>query len=210
MKAPAARVLRVDLCHGIDVSDDVGAVRERQQPRALAEERVEIARIEPAAFPIDAPLLDREAIRGQSAPHAAVRLVILVRDDDLVARAQQLAEGLSEHVGVLRGGRTEVHFLRRHVQVPGKAAAGRIHPFSGFERSGIRVVGLHLEAAVVLDQALDHRAAGVRAAGVLEERKARQRGLGEGGELSPDEIEIEVAHHESSPDSLTPTVFESY
>jgi hypothetical protein len=145
---------------------------------------------------IDAPLLHRGAVGRQPPPHAVVGFVILVRDDDLVARLQEPTERLREHVGVLRGGGTEVHFLGAHVQVLGEPDVRGVHPLPGLARCRIGIVRLHLESAVVFVQAIDHRAAGVGAAGVLEEAEPRERRLGECGELSTNEIEIDGVRHE--------------
>ena len=88
-----------------------------------------------------------------------------------------------------------MHLLGAHAEVVGETGVGGVHPFPGLAGGGIGVVGLHLEPAVVLAKPVDHRAAGVGTAGVLEEGLVAQPGLLEGRELGTDEIEIEAGRH---------------
>ena len=85
----------------IDVCDHVGGVRKGQQPRARSDQPFELGDVQPAAVRVDAPFAHRDAVSGEPAPRAAVGFVILVGDDHLVARLQEGAEGLRQHVGVL-------------------------------------------------------------------------------------------------------------
>jgi hypothetical protein len=57
---------------------------------------------------------------------------------------------------------------------------------------GVVVVRLHLEPAVVLVQQVDDLGADIRAAGVLEEGLPSERGLGKGGKLRADKLQIQA------------------
>ena len=141
-----------------------------EQPRAVSQQPLELRNIEHPRFPIDAPLLDRNSVRGQFPPGAAVGFVILIADDNLVTRLQQLAESLGEHIGVLRGRRPEMDFVGGHAEVFGHARTSGIHPLAGLCGGCVGVVRLYLQSLVILVEAVDDRPAGVGAAGILEER----------------------------------------
>jgi hypothetical protein len=47
--------------------------------------------------------------------------VVLVRDDDLVAGLQQAPQGLREDIGILRGRRPELDFVRAGIEPAGEA-----------------------------------------------------------------------------------------
>jgi hypothetical protein len=76
-------------------------VRKGDEARARAQHIVERRGVEPPALAIDAPLADDDAVRGEPPPDTRVRLVVLIRDDDLVAGRKLLPKCLREHVGVL-------------------------------------------------------------------------------------------------------------
>jgi hypothetical protein len=92
-----------------------------------AEQRGELIGIQPTALRIHAPFLDHEAARGQTSPDTAVCFVILVRDDNLVARRESGGECLRQDVGVLRSGRAKMHFIRGHTEPVREARMRQIH-----------------------------------------------------------------------------------
>ena len=79
----------------------------------------------------------------------------------------------------------------------GHALLRRIHLLAGLRRRGECVVGLDLGLPVIAVEPVDRLAAGIGTARVLEMRKARERGLAEGGKLRADEIQVEI--HELFP-----------
>jgi hypothetical protein len=167
-------------------------VRDRDQARARGQQRIEPRWLQRAGGGIDGPLLHDGAVVRQPPPRADVGLVLLLGDDDLVARLEQRATGLRQHVCVLRGRRSEMDFVRANGQVLREALVRGVHPRAGLGRGGIRVVGLDLEAAVIVGESLHHRPARVRASGVLEEGLVPQRRLRERRELAPRELAIEA------------------
>jgi hypothetical protein len=87
-----------------------------------------------------------------------------------------------------------VHLRSRDAEVLGQPRARGIHPFPGFARSRKVVVRLDLEPAVILTEAAHDRAAGIGAAGVLEERLSLERTLRECRELPAHKAEVEFLH----------------
>ena len=85
-----------------------------------------------------------------------------------------------------------MELLRRHAEQGGEAVARLVHLGAAGPAGGVGGVGLDLARAVEPRQPVDRLAAGVGAAGVLEEGLAGQLRLGEGGELGPDEGEVEA------------------
>ena len=92
----------------VDLGDDVGGVREGDEPDLLVEDRIEGVEREARGVAVDAPLADLDAVAREAAPVAGVGLVVLVGDDDGVARLQPAGEGVAEDVGVGRGRGAEV------------------------------------------------------------------------------------------------------
>ncbi len=87
-------------------------------------------------------------------------------------------------------------------EVLGQARVAGVHPCAGLGRRRIRVVGLNLEAPVVLAQAVEHRCADIGSAGVLEEGLSAQTVLGECREPGADIVQIQGRGRGRSPPSL--------
>ena len=85
-----------------------------------------------------------------------------------------------------------MHLGGGDAEVVGQPGTRGIHPLARLGGSRERVVGLHLQAPVVLGESLDDRPAGVRAARVLEECLLCEGRLGKGWKLAPHELEIEL------------------
>ncbi len=183
-----------EFAHGINAGNHVGAMGEGNCPRALSQPGVQTIGIQLSRIGVDLPLTDNDAIGLQTPPGANVGLVILVGHDHLVTRLQVLTQRLRHHVGVLRSRRTEMHLVRSHVQPGRHAVAGRVHLCTRLQRGRKIVVGLHFGLAVVALQPFDHRSAGIRTAGILEETKAFQRRLAEGRKLGADKFGIKRGH----------------
>src|SRR5215469_1152256 len=167
-------------------------MRKRQQPRAIGEQPFELRFLQHTALRVHPPFAHRDSERREAPPAAAVSLVILVGNDHLIARLEQAAEGLRQHVRVLRGRRAEVHFLRRNAKIFGEAFPRCVHPLAGLGGGGEGVVGLHFQPPIVFSQAVHYRSAGVRTAGVFEERLAGQGGFAERRKLTANESDIEL------------------
>ncbi len=181
--------------NGIDLAEDVRAVRERHQARAPAQQGVESARVQASGLRVHRPFAHHDAALAQPAPDAAVGLVVLVGDDDFVAGRQHAAKGLRQHIGVLRGGRSQVYPVRFDAQIGGQSPMRGIHLLAGPARQGVHAIGLHLGLAIVALQAADHLAAGERTARIVEMGLAAPGRLVEGRELAAREGAIEGGEH---------------
>ena len=127
---------------------------------------------------------------GEAAPGAGIGLVVLVGDDDGVARLQPAGEGVGEHVGVGGGRGAEMDPVLVDVQRLGDAAIAEVHRLRRLRARP----GRSRRAAPCGSRrswsAFDHLPRGVRAAGVLEEgpalrawaarRRGTRRGSGRG------------------------------
>ena len=116
--------------------------------------------------------------------------MVLVGDDHLVARPQDLPERLGQHIGVGRSRRTEVDLVCSNTKGFRPSLLGAIHGPPGFGGRRVRRVGLHLGLGVVVGEGLDRLAAGIRAAGVLEEGPLLQLGQRESRKLGTYEINV--------------------
>jgi len=183
-----------DLGHRVDLADDVGGVGEGDDAGLFRQQVIEPRRVEVPGLRIDPPFAHHDAGFGQAPPDAGIGLVILVGDDDLVARGHQRAEGAGQDIGVLAGRGAEMHRFRLDPEPGGEALVALVHPRPGPARGRIGSVGLHLGLEVELVQPAHHRPGRVGAAGVLEEGPALQRRLGEGRELASDIVEVELGH----------------
>src|SRR3546814_15758102 len=95
------------------------------------------------------------SVVGEPSPDPAVRFVILIGDDDLVARRQRTAECLREDIGVLRGGRAELQLVDIDIQILRQARMAGIHPGAGLLRGRIQMERLQLESPVVFAEPVD-------------------------------------------------------
>ena len=171
-------------------ADDVGAVREANQPDPVVEQGAQSGRVEQAALRVEPPFAHLDPCGFQTAPGAGVGLVVLVGDDDGIPGAELFGEGAGEDVGVLRGRGAEGQLIAFHAEGGGQTVAGLVHLFTAETRGVVGAVGLHLALGVEAGQALDHRAAGVGTAGILEEGLAVEHGLLQGWELLADEVDV--------------------
>ena len=194
-----------ELAHRVDAADDVRAVRERDELRSRAEQRLEVAALELRCLGIDLPFAHHDAVVREAGIGPDVRLVVLVGDDDLVAGLQAPPQRLRQHERVLRGRGPEVELVRADIEPGGQARLRGVHLLAGAGRGGERVVGLDLGLPVVALEPGDRLAGRVGTARILEMGEPGERGLAKGRELRADEIEIEVMDDpERSPGSSNP------
>ena len=176
----------------VDLADDVRAMRESNKPDlAVRHQGRQACRIEMPGLGVDLPLADLDPLALKPPPEARIRLVILVGDDNRLTRFQPLADGIGEHKGVSRGRGAEAELILLDIQHRRQAGAGLVHLLACDARDLVGRVGLDLARSVEPGQPVDHRLAGVAAAGVLEKGLTLQAGLGERGELGADEVDIE-------------------
>ena len=195
-----------DLDHRVDLPHHVRAMRKAYQPHAVVQQPLQVRRVQRAGLGVDAPLAQLDAAFGQAAPGAAVGLMVLVGDDDGLARLHPLAKGLGQHIGVGRGRGAETDLVALDPHQRGQAAAGLVHLLAAQAAGVIGAVGLHLALVVEPRQPLDHRTAGVGTARVLEKRLPLERGFGNGRELRADEIDVEHGHRCGPPRPACGTV----
>jgi hypothetical protein len=176
-----------DLGHRVDAADHVGAVGKADQAAARAQEIVERRQVELAAFRVDAPLLYDQAVIGQPPPGAAVGLVVLLGDDDLVARLKAAAQCLGQDK-IIQGRRgPDDDFLRccaDHLRHP---AFRRLQQSRCHARGLVGPIGLVLTALHEGGQALDHRQGHIGPAGVFEVSHA----IADRREKGPAEFQVE-------------------
>ena len=137
------------------------------------------------------PLAHLDAALGQTAPGAGIGLVILIGDDDGLARLQHLPKGLRQHIGVLGGRGAKAQLIARNSEDRGHARAGLIHFLSAKARGGVVRIGLHFALGVEPGQPVDHLPAGITATGVFEKRLTCKGRFGKGRKLCADKVEIE-------------------
>ena len=111
----------------VDLGDDVGGMREGDEPDLLVEDGIEGVERQAGGVAVDAPLADLDAVAREAAPVAGVGLVVLVGDDDGVAGLQPAGEGVAEDVGVGRGRGAEVDPVGGDVESGGDADVGVVH-----------------------------------------------------------------------------------
>ena len=87
--------------------------------------------------------------------------MILVSDDDRIARFHPLAKRLRQDIGVLRRGGPETQFFGLNSKHRGQAGAGLVHLLATKAAGFIRTVGLNLALVVEARQPVDHRGARV-------------------------------------------------
>jgi hypothetical protein len=186
-----------ELAHGIDAADDIRAVRECDEPRARPEQGLEVPARELGRFGIHLPLAHDETFVREPRIGADVGLVVLVRDDDLVARLEVAAQRLGQDVGVLRRGGSEVQLVRSGVEPGGEPRPRGVHLLAGARGGRESVVRLDPGLAVVATEQVDRLAGGVGASRILEMGEAGERRLAKGRKLRADEVEVE--RHELFP-----------
>ncbi len=162
--------LRDDCLGIVDAAGQVGTVGKADQPGSFTQQRFQIVEHQFASFRMEPPLLDCNAVFRQTPPSAAVRLVILVGDDDLVAWVQQRQQRMGKEIDIGGGRRADHHFIAIGVDHSGHRAD------AGFDAS-CRLRGKRVGSPVV-DRVFSHMRRnpgddGARretAAGVLEKR----------------------------------------
>ncbi|MEX2277154.1 MAG: hypothetical protein WD674_05105 [Cucumibacter sp.] len=183
--------LAADLGGRINLADDVGGVREGDEPDPRIEQPVEVFRIEMTGLGIDPPFADLEGLGGQPPQRSGIGFVVLVGDNDCGAGSQIPGEGAGKHIGVLRGRGAEMDRLGWNVEELAHPLMGKIHRLARFGRGGEGRVGLDLQATVIGEEPVEDLRARVGTARVFKEPPAGERRLGEGGEMRPDGLRVE-------------------
>src|SRR5579862_2217692 len=91
-----------DLRYRIDLTQDVRAVGKSDHCSACGEQTVQIVRVQGTGLRIDSPFADHDTVFDETAPYAAVSLVILIGHDDLVSGTKAFQYCLCEDVRILR------------------------------------------------------------------------------------------------------------
>src|SRR3546814_19481292 len=89
------------------------------------------------------------SVVGEPSPDPAVRFVILIGDDDLVARRQRTAECLREDIGVMRGGRAELQLVDIDIHILRQPRMAGLLPCADLLRSRLPMDRLTLASPLV-------------------------------------------------------------
>ena len=180
-----------DFGHRVDRADDVRAMGEEHPAGGVAQQREQRLDIEQAGRGVDFPLANGHAFLQRLAPPgAAVGLVVLVGDDDFVARLPVVADGLREHVGVHRRRRADGQFVGVDIERFRPAAVSPVHRLAGGAGRRESRVGLHAQVPVVV---FEHRVRLVADAGAAGVGGEHEIGIvGELVEVGAYEIDVEL------------------
>lgn len=139
---------RRDLGHRVDFPHHVGAMRKADQPDLLVQQIFKLGWIQMPRLWVDLPFTDLDPPLGQPPPWAGVGLMVLVGHDDRLTGLHHLAEGLCQHIGVLRGRGAKAQLCRCHAEDRSHAGAGLVHLLSAKAARLVGGVGLHLSLGV--------------------------------------------------------------
>ena len=178
----------------VDGGGDVRRVGDGKKTGSAGDQFVEVGGIEQAGLRVDRPFLHNDARIGETSPCPLIGLVILPSDDDLVAVVPHRPHGLGQHIRVLTGRRTEMNLALVGRQELGHHRTRAIHRLGGNDRRAKVPVGLTFGVGEEIGEEIDDLARAVAAAGILQVRPLPHLGVRKGGELGPDEIEIEGRH----------------
>ena len=170
-----------------DLSEQVGDMRERHDPRSLGKYRFQIIEGQRAGFGIDLPPSNHRAESLEFHPASDVGFVPLLTDHDLVARFDGAADRMGENMHETRATRTEYDASEAF------AIDESVHETVGpLDRRGRPVTGRvsRAELAVVVQQVIanriGHRSRDLGSSRVLEENGS----LGEGGIVTSDVFDV--------------------
>ena len=180
--------------HRVDRGGDVGRMGHREQAGALADHVVEIGGIEQPGCRVDSPFPHHDAGVGQTPPGATIGLVILVGDDDLVTVVPHRAHRPGQHIGVLAGGRPEMDLVFGGVEQLRHHRPRSPHRFGRHHRRTEPPLRLTLAVGEQVSEQVDDLARAVAAARVFQMGPLPGLGVGEGGKLATDEVEVEGRH----------------
>jgi len=163
---------------------------------SVAEQRAQRGGVEMPSFRVHLPFANLKPLIFQSTPRTRIGLVILICNDNRVARREVLPERLRQNIGVLRGRRPKAQLVHLDTQHGGQTGARLVH-FRACKGGGlIRRIGLHLALRIISREPTDHRGAGIRPTGVFKKRLALQGRFGKGGKLRAHPVDIKLCHHE--------------
>jgi len=178
--------------------DDVRAMRETDQLYLVVKNGSKAIQFELAALWIDTPFTDFNPAIFKPPPRAAVRLMILICDNDRVAGRQGVGKGLRQDIGVLACRRAEAELVDLNIHQRCQTGARLVHLGTAGRARRIAAIGLDLALCIEAMKPVDHLTAGVRPACILKKSLALKRRFGEGRKLCPDKIDIKVCGHRKS------------
>ena len=179
-----------NLRYRINFRNHIGTVGKANKLYFFVEEIFKTVNRQMTGVRVERPFADFNAAIGEAAPWTAVCLMILIGDDDGVARFQELAKGLRQHISILRCRRAERNLVCFNAHDRREAHARLIHFCAAKTRRLKVVIGLNFSLAVKPRQAVNHLAAGIRPAGIFKERLALERGFLKRRKLAAHKINV--------------------
>ena len=174
----------------IDRAHYIRAMRKAYQCNVLLQQLSQIIQMQLTRLGINLPLQNRHTLVGQPAPRAAVRLVILVCDDNALTRLDPATDSLGQDIDVLCGGRTKRQLVGFDPQHGGQTHLRFVHFCTTNARRIIRCIGLHFAFGIKPVKSINHMAAGIGPACVLKEGLTLQGRLIKSGELGAHPCDI--------------------
>ena len=184
-----ARIVRKldDATHVRHRADGVGRDGEGHDASSIGEQPLEVVEVERRVVMDVDESHGQILVVGELEPRRYVRVVVELRDDDLVAGFPRPAGGARQREVQRRHVRAEDGFVRRAAEeVPGCHASLRDEPFGAPARL-VWAADVRIRVAEVGRHGINHRVGNLRPAGPVEERER----LAQSGEARADRLDVE-------------------
>ena len=160
---------RRNLGNGIDRAQDVGAMRDADQPGFRRHQDFEIGQADVERRWIERPGLEDDAALAQDQPWPDIGFVIEISEDDFIARLQLAGHGGRQKPHQNRCGRAKHDLFRAGgIDETRYFSARQAHPAAGQFRYGIAGTGLDAAGQEVIGDAAGDATQHLRSAGIVE------------------------------------------
>ena len=160
---------RRNLGNGSDRAQDIGAMRDADQPGFWRHQDFEIGQADVKRRWIDRPGLEDNAALAQDQPRPDIGFVVEIGEDDFIARLQLAGHGGRQKPHQYRRGRAQHDLFRAGgIDEPGDFFARQTHPAAGQVRYGVAGPGLDAAGQEVIGDTAGDAAQHLRAPGIVE------------------------------------------